>query len=231
MQNNLDKIDITDIQDLLPAEISVPDEDQPLTPTVQLDIVHIDAGKAVCRDFITSIVKLKLPASIKKSTEIKQLVQMHKAFEEFTLEAMFTVVSKSIVLLNDMSAADCYDVNGVFDPFRLQAIITTQQHVMHTIATFNAHVRRLPVVFHDLMHDLEVSQTIDITSSQGQAEMSSQNGFTSAKPMARMLKEAVAMYEAEAVINEQNDMHNNDTEPIAEEPKVAFDDDEPIAEI
>jgi hypothetical protein len=172
-----------------------------------------------------------LPKNIQKQPEIANLIGMQRALENFTLQSMFTVVAKSIELLSDLSGNDVYDMNGQFDPFRLQSILATQQHVMNVIAAFNTHCRRLPIVIQDMLRDLEVFTIVDI-SKQNDVDKQVSSGFITATPMATFLNQAVKAKESEFV--EHTEVTNNECHDIELKtvgPVHDIDQDEPLEEV
>jgi hypothetical protein len=216
--------DLTNIESLMsidnnPDEITTALERKQADTAMQqytLSTNDVTAGKQLCATYIQDVLKLKLPKQVMKRPEIAQLVGMHAALEKFTLQSMFTVVASSINLLTDLSAQDCYDTNGQFDSFRLQAILNTQQHVMQVIAAFNTHCRRLPIVMQDMLRDLEVFQIVDISNNQQSEQKTADHSFVTATPMASFLNASIAKHTV-------NDVEHEVVEEPAVEPDIESD--------
>jgi hypothetical protein len=183
------------------------------------------AGKALCKEFIDSVVKLHLPDTIKNKPELLKVVELQQRFEEFSLKAMFSVVAQAVKLLDQLTVEnDIYTPEGIIDNFKLQAIMNAQQHVMNVILQFNTHLRRLPGTLIDMMNDVERSEMVYINATEVHDE-TKELGNTTSRPIALLLKDVEKQLEdAQAEEVEDDDVVEPEPEPEPEQE----DDDKPI---
>jgi hypothetical protein len=107
---------------------------------------------------------------------------------------------------------DVMNAEGLLDPFKLQAVLATQQQTMNLLLQFNTHLRRLPSVIGDMLRDLEYSQTIQIEVASSQQALL-ERGNISSKPISVILREAQKDL-AEHPYDEAEEVIPADEEPV-----------------
>lgn len=168
---------------------------------VSLSEADVQVGKNFCKAFVAKVVNTKLPEHLAKSEEITSLVKLHQSFEEFTLQAMFAVVTQAVAMLSQLTDDDMYNELGMLDIGKIQTRMQVQQHCMAIVQQFNLHIRRLPQAIADMVRDIEANRIIeaqvhDVTGA-------SNDTYTSTKPLAMLMQEAEA--EAERLSSEESD--------------------------
>jgi hypothetical protein len=169
------------------------------TKKYDLTTAQLSQGKAVCKTLIEAIAKLKLPKSVKDKPELVEILRMQVGFENFALQSMFIAVAKAVRMLEDEDFNDCLTPDGEFDPNKLLAIMNLQQHVMSMVMQFNTHVRRLPVVFSDMIRDLEYTQMQAIEVSEAGQEFVGTGANCTSTPLSLLLQETKRELDAKAV--------------------------------
>lgn len=170
---------------------------RPDMPNMSVMLTENDskAGEEFCRKTVDAILNLHLPKHIQRRPEIMAVIRMQQSFEDFTLRAMFAVVSQAIQMLKQLTVQDdIYTPEGLIDPFKIQMVLATQQSVMQLIAQFNMHVRSLPSVIINMIRDIEYS-----TAIPAEIVKDADSGKRSSKPMAVLLKEAEQQLQAKTV--------------------------------
>lgn len=178
------KHDLTNIKDL-----ANPATEQTLQP-VSLDAIGNDQAKNFCKQYVDKLVELHLPKALANNPTIKAVVSMQQSMHTMSLMAMVTVVRNSMQLLSNLSVDDMYTPEGMLDPFKLQAILSTQQHVMDFVARFNAQIRQMPSIVQQMITEASFQQIVELREAEEQKEAAKNNTYRSNMSLSVMLKQA-----------------------------------------
>lgn len=159
--------------------------------TVQsLDDITNKQAKEFCQQYVDKLVELHLPKALAKNPVIRDVVSMQQSMHTMSLMAMVTVVRNSMQLLSNLSVDDMYTPDGMLDPFKLQAILSTQQHVMDFVARFNAQIRQMPSIVQQMITEASFQQIIELREEEDRQAAEISGTQRSNVPLAVMLKQA-----------------------------------------
>lgn len=191
--------DIADLTDMSNKQDDKPESNQGgqivvKTPAaiVSLDAIDAKATKAFCEDYVNKLVQLHLPKQLAQNKTIAAVIDMQKSMHTMSLAAMITVVRKSMDLLSNLTTDDMYTPEGMLDPFKLQAILSTYQHVMDFVARFNAQIRMMPSIVQQMITEASITQIIELRQEQERVEEQQSGGTRSNLALAVLMKQAEA---------------------------------------